>query len=109
MANKKYYQSVILILSLVVAVETLLLVGIWRATQKKAPPPPARKGEIAIVLDDWGYNSNTMSALERLPAPLAVSVLPNLPYSGRVHVAWKSSCINLWSRTRNTGLSTRRY
>jgi hypothetical protein len=39
---------------------------------------------IAIVLDDFGYNTNNLDALYGINTPLTISVLPNLAYSGRI-------------------------
>ncbi|MDD3374946.1 MAG: divergent polysaccharide deacetylase family protein [Candidatus Omnitrophica bacterium] len=37
-------------------------------------------GRIAIIIDDWGYNKNC-DFLKNIDIPIAISVLPNLPYS----------------------------
>ena len=42
------------------------------------------RGRVAIVLDDWGYNMANLSALSDIKTPIAISVLPNLPYSKQV-------------------------
>ncbi len=42
------------------------------------------KGRVAIVLDDWGYNSSDLALLFKIKQPIAVSILPNLRYSGQV-------------------------
>jgi len=39
---------------------------------------------IAIVLDDFGYNENTLDALFAMNIPVTFSILPNLPYSSRI-------------------------
>lgn len=39
---------------------------------------------IAIVLDDFGYNMSNLDALYGINAPLTISILPNLTYSGRI-------------------------
>ena len=38
-------------------------------------------GRIAIVLDDWGYHLESCQAIEAIPQPIAVAVLPGLAYS----------------------------
>ncbi|MDD4878900.1 MAG: divergent polysaccharide deacetylase family protein [Candidatus Omnitrophica bacterium] len=53
---------------------------IRRVTPKPAPPKPKRP-KLAIVLDDWGYNTKNLEALLQIDEPLTVSVLPDLPYS----------------------------
>ncbi|HOX09363.1 MAG TPA: hypothetical protein PLA52_01830, partial [Candidatus Omnitrophota bacterium] len=44
-------------------------------------PPKAARPRIAIVLDDWGYNTKNVDAVAAIDAPLTLSVLPALPYS----------------------------
>jgi uncharacterized protein len=44
-------------------------------------PPKAARPRIAIVLDDWGYNTKNVDAVTAIGAPLTLSVLPALPYS----------------------------
>ena len=46
--------------------------------------PKRIKGEIAIVLDDWGYNASHLSLLEEINSPITVAILPFLPYSKTV-------------------------
>lgn len=45
------------------------------------PSPVTPRPKLAIVLDDWGYNTKNLDALLQLDMPLTVSVLPDLPYS----------------------------
>lgn len=45
---------------------------------------PSLKGKIAIVIDDWGYNSNNLPLIGQLNYPLTVSILPDLNYSIQV-------------------------
>lgn len=44
-------------------------------------PPKAARPRIAIVLDDWGYNTKNVETVAAIDAPLTLSVLPALPYS----------------------------
>lgn len=39
------------------------------------------KGELAIIIDDFGYNSEPINAFANIDRPLTFSVLPNRPYS----------------------------
>jgi polysaccharide deacetylase 2 family uncharacterized protein YibQ len=81
---KKYkgYKIAILVLSIVVIIQTVLLIGLWIRRPKKIPVVPlVIKGKIAIVIDDWGYNLNNLDILEQIKYPLTVSILPNLNYS----------------------------
>lgn len=41
---------------------------------------------IAIVIDDWGYNTRNLKKAIELDAPITFAILPNLPYSRRVAV-----------------------
>jgi polysaccharide deacetylase 2 family uncharacterized protein YibQ len=52
------------------------------ATVKKPEKkPPVFQGNIAIVLDDWGYNLNNVPLAEEIKYPITASILPYLPYS----------------------------
>ncbi len=42
---------------------------------------PSSAGRIAIVLDDWGYHLESCGAIQAIPQPIAVAVLPGLAYS----------------------------
>jgi len=44
---------------------------------KPVPPRP----KIAIVLDDWGYNTKNLDAILQIDRPVTLSILPGLPYS----------------------------
>jgi polysaccharide deacetylase 2 family uncharacterized protein YibQ len=57
-----------------------------RPTPRPKPPQPARgrAGRLAIVLDDAGNSLGAVKDLERLPAQIAVAVLPNAPQSREV-------------------------
>lgn len=84
---KRYqgYKIATFILSALVIVETTLLIFLWLGRPKKIPRVPVViKGQIAIVLDDWGYNLNNLPILEQINIPLTLSVLPHLNYSRRV-------------------------
>lgn len=54
-----------------------------RPAPKPSPevkPAPARP-KLAIVLDDWGYNTKNLDAILQVDKPVTLSVLPGLPYS----------------------------
>ncbi|MCU0650858.1 MAG: divergent polysaccharide deacetylase family protein [Candidatus Omnitrophica bacterium] len=51
---------------------------------KKIPVPAVHKGNVAIVLDDWGYNTSNLPIIEEISQPLTLSILPNLAYSQKV-------------------------
>ncbi|MFA5335652.1 MAG: divergent polysaccharide deacetylase family protein [Candidatus Omnitrophota bacterium] len=44
-------------------------------------PPRAVRPKLAIVLDDWGYNTKNVDGVLKIKGPLTLSVLPALPYS----------------------------
>jgi len=83
------YRKAVLILSIVVALQWVFiffLVGRPKKIVTQAPRKPVQefRGTIAIVLDDWGYNVHNLPVLEQIHVPLTLSILPNLPYSGKV-------------------------
>lgn len=85
MRKHKTYLLIIAALSLVVAIETAALVFIsLRRAVKPSARPAAVKGEIAVVIDDWGYNLDNLWLLDQIHVPLTASILPNLPYSQQV-------------------------
>jgi len=60
-----------------------------KAARRPVPSPaPVR---VAIVLDDFGYSEQNVSALEQLRYPVTCAVLPNLPYSALVAEAAQRS------------------
>lgn len=57
------------------------------ATPPSAPVPPARPASgpiVAIVLDDWGYNTAALGTALEIAEPLTLAILPHLPYSARI-------------------------
>lgn len=84
---KRYrgYKIAIGILSILVIIESILLIHLCITRLKKVPKiAPPISGKIAIVIDDWGYNLNNLHILKEIQYPLTVSVLPNLSYSKAV-------------------------
>lgn len=69
------------------------LFGIWvsKISEQKpstttAIPLPEKikkptRGFIAIIIDDWGYNDTAIDFLETIDIPVAIAVLPKLPFS----------------------------
>ncbi len=51
----------------------------YRPAAKKAKPSVSPK--IAIVLDDWGYNTKNLNAILQVNSPVTLSILPGLPHS----------------------------
>lgn len=64
-----------------------------------ATEPGARRGLLAIVIDDAGYDLDALQPFLDLPMPVAVAVLPNLPQSAeaarRVRAAGKEVLLHL--------------
>jgi len=75
----------IIILSIIVIVESALLIHLWSQGPQEVPEVAvAQKGEIAIVIDDWGYNLDNLDILDEIKYPLTCSILPKLNYSRRI-------------------------
>ncbi|MFA6217173.1 MAG: divergent polysaccharide deacetylase family protein [Candidatus Omnitrophota bacterium] len=90
MDNNKAYKIIIGIL-------LLFIIAQWFVISKKPQPGITRKpaekqiAKIAIVIDDWGYNSNNLEIAAQIPYPLTASILPNLPYSRSMSEALHSA------------------
>lgn len=55
------------------------------ALQPRVPAPhPGGTGNLAIILDDLGYDQASADSLLTLPFPITVSVIPHLPLSTQV-------------------------
>jgi len=91
MKKKENHKLLIWVLCMVIILQWLYII----ATRPKKeelpvkPPKPSKpvavlKGKIAIVLDDWGYNLDNISAIADIKYPLTLAILPNLPYSERI-------------------------
>ena len=80
--NKKtiIIASTLLLISLVLIA---IVIRVHQKEQKRINSLP----KIAIVLDDWGYNTNNIDLLNSINAPLNISILPNLTYSKAIAVA----------------------
>lgn len=46
--------------------------------------------KVAVVMDDFGYNTNSLDGLFRIKRPITLSILPNLRYSREIAVSAKS-------------------
>ncbi|MCM8757785.1 MAG: divergent polysaccharide deacetylase family protein, partial [Candidatus Omnitrophica bacterium] len=74
------YKLIILILSIVIIIETFLLL------KSKFYFKP----KIAIVIDDWGYSLENLEYLEEIKYPLNIAILPNQLYSKQIIERLKS-------------------
>ncbi|MDD2702406.1 MAG: divergent polysaccharide deacetylase family protein [Candidatus Omnitrophica bacterium] len=95
----KKLKLALVLFAVFLLVENMIVINLMNA-RKKAPPvkktpagvaakktpkkPPVFQGNIAIVLDDWGYNLNSLPFIEEIKYPLTISILPYLPYSKTV-------------------------
>jgi len=51
---------------------------------KKVKPKIEEKARVAIVMDDFGYNTHQLDAMFSIDEPITLSILPDLPYSRKV-------------------------
>ena len=80
MKNKTFkVLGIILVLFVFIA---LLLVPLNKKTAAKKIPKI--RGQIAIVIDDWGYSLNNFLIIEQIKQPLTCGVLPGLKNSNLV-------------------------
>jgi len=74
-------KNKIIISAVALVVVILLVLGIRKIFIRPLEP----KGpQVAIVIDDWGYNLRPLKLLKDLDIPITVSILPNLRYSSRI-------------------------
>ena len=50
----------------------------------KAPPKSKPEGQVAFVIDDWGYSLNNIDTLFQIDRPITLAVLPHLRYSTEI-------------------------
>lgn len=55
-----------------------------RPFRKPTIVPKRPTAKVAIVIDDWGYNMNSIELLDSINIPLTISILPNLAFSTRI-------------------------
>ena len=79
--HKRYKLVVILLAALVIIESTALIYLGLRGLKPAVMKPPAFKGRIAIVIDDWGYSLNNLQIVSEIKQPLTAALLPNLTYS----------------------------
>ncbi len=77
------YKIAVVILSILVIFQWVFIFVLLKPKKavKAQPAMMKTKPQIAIVLDDWGYNLNSLPVLDQIKYPLTMSVLPNLTYS----------------------------
>ncbi len=97
-ARKDNYPRIIYMLIAVIVIESLFLIASCQRTERavaikerpkkvevrKPAQPKACLGKIAIVLDDWGYNTRNVKYLEEIKEPLTLAILPRRAYSAEI-------------------------
>jgi len=95
------YLKLIYLLLAVIAIETVFLVSSREKNKrpetiplrqaakeekkaKKVLPKKQPSSQIAIVLDDWGYNLKNLGALKQIKEPLTLAILPRRAFSQAV-------------------------
>lgn len=84
MKKDSRYKIIIGLLSLLIVMQWLFIFSRPKKPPEVLKPQPKVKGQIAIVLDDWGYNLKNLSQAKEIKYPITISVLPNLAYSQRI-------------------------
>jgi polysaccharide deacetylase 2 family uncharacterized protein YibQ len=79
-------QNTVVVVCTLMILSFLLGILVSRMPERKPSPVPVEikkptLGFIAIIIDDWGYSGNVKEFLETIDIPVAVAVLPKLPYS----------------------------
>ncbi len=81
----KQYKIIIIVLLILLILEGIAIVFLLPKRPKKPLVVTLiPKGKIAIVIDDWGYQPNTLDIVSQIKYPLTMSVLPGLNYSTAV-------------------------
>jgi polysaccharide deacetylase 2 family uncharacterized protein YibQ len=118
--TRSRYRLAVVLLSLMVVGLAAVLISCPREKPAAAPAPaatgtpapvaepvrpsaqpvePAERGQLALIIDDAGYDLSDLQPFLDLPMPLAVAVLPNLPHSAeaaqRVRAAGKQLLLHL--------------
>lgn len=78
----KRYKIIIIALLVLLILEGIII--IFLLPKKPLITTQGLKGKIAIVIDDWGYQANTLDIASQIKYPLTMSVLPGLNYSTAV-------------------------
>lgn len=79
-------ENIIAAACILMMVSFLLGILFSKISEQKSVKPleevkkPTR-GFIAIIIDDWGYNENVKEFIETIDIPVAIAVLPKLPFS----------------------------
>jgi len=85
--NKKVFIPAAIVFLLLFFV-ALILTPVYK--KKPVKIKPFTRGKIAIVIDDWGYNTNNLQIAGKIKQPITCAVLPSLKYSYLVGEKLKS-------------------
>ena len=82
MKNKtfKAFWAILLLLVFI----ALILTSIHKKVPLKVKKIPLMRGQIAIVIDDWGYSEKNLLIVEQIKQPLTCAILPGLKNSNPV-------------------------
>ncbi len=82
--KNKTFQLLGVILFLLVFVALILTPIYKKAPVKVVKKPRLIRGQIAIVIDDWGYGLHNLLMIEQIKQPLTCAILPGLKNSNLV-------------------------
>ena len=68
----------------IVILLSVAAVFLYRYTRYRPEEEVEQLAKIAIVIDDFGYSLKNLDTLFGLEVPVTISILPNLPYSGKI-------------------------
>jgi hypothetical protein len=82
--RRGWFIPAIVVLLLLVS----FLILLYKTHFIKPPPPPIP--EIAIIIDDFGYEvGSNVKEIISLPYPITIAIIPNAPYSERISLLAK--------------------
>ena len=98
--NFSFFVPIVLFLILLILIVSLKILEEFKKEQKKitklVPPEikkeipkeiekkKIKKGKVAIIIDDVGWNLSIIKELEEINKPLTLSILPKAPYSEKI-------------------------
>ncbi|MCM8817897.1 MAG: divergent polysaccharide deacetylase family protein, partial [Candidatus Omnitrophica bacterium] len=98
--NFFFFVPIVLFLILLILIVSLKILEEFKKEQKKitklVPPEikkeipkeiekkKIKKGKVAIIIDDVGWNLSIIKELEEINKPLTLSILPKAPYSEKI-------------------------
>lgn len=58
-----------------------IFIPLPRKPDQPTPPKPSGQGNLAIIIDDFGYSAETIASFAAMPRPVTFAVLPYRPHS----------------------------